>query len=341
MILWPSTRLGIVIDAEVHCALVRGERVVWSHAQALADDPVKALATAIRAAPFRSRSTRAVIALGAAWTQYRLLRGLPPVRDDRVVRSAIAGSASRFFLGRNAPMLTTGVAWVSDADGWCAAFEQSMVESLCVACAREGVRLTAVVPLEGFIGRSPQSFVNLEPTHALAHAPGRTRLPLEARELAWPAIGLAAASLLLIAAPTLAASTMLWRAERELRALAPSTAAAMAEGREVNRLQGANAGLTRMFAGVRSKSLLLASVADALPDGAFLRSLRSDSAGVVAVVIARRADDVLKSFERIPGVGTVEVAGPIAHDPAYGAERERLTVRITWSASRASSVAAK
>jgi hypothetical protein len=239
-----------------------------------------------------------VIALGARWCQLRHLRGLPPIRDAALARAAVAENASRFFLRSAKTFATTGIAWTGEGEGWCAAFDAELVDALASTCGENGIRLSAVVPLEGFAGADAAAIATLDPSHPLA-------LPVSHGEWAgrhWRDLILVGSLVVSVVfcwiAPMLAGSP----------AAAPAGQHSDAPGVPV--------------------TLVLARIVAALPPAVRLSSVRVDSGAGEMQFVAERTDSVLQAIGTLPGLVGSEIAGTIAADESRGSRRDRVRVRF-------------
>jgi hypothetical protein len=77
-----------------------------------------------------------------------------------------------------------------------------------------------------------------------------------------------------------------------------------------------------------SKTLLLAQLSDALPNGSALSTLKIDSTGGMLIGVAPHAADIVHALESIPGVAHVEILGPVSHDATNTGAFDRVTVRF-------------
>ena len=104
------------------------------------------------------------------------------------------------------------------------------------------------------------------------------------------------------------------------------------------------------FAGARrSPTLLLAGLARAMPQGSALTTLRmetaADTASVFLTLLAPRAAPVLGAIERLPGVASAQIVGPVTREVVVAggaagpsaverATLERMTVRFRLVATK-------
>ena len=140
---------------------------------------------------------------------------------------------------------------------------------------------------------------------------------------------LAGAALLLL---VLAAGLELWGVRRELAAvqarraeLRPRVAAAMAAQSGVDgRLRQATA-LADAERGATRWTALLATLADHLPEDAYVVALRGRADSVVVEGLATSAADALAAVERAPGIAGVRTAAPVRTDLETDDGGERFT----------------
>jgi hypothetical protein len=97
---------------------------------------------------------------------------------------------------------------------------------------------------------------------------------------------------------------------------------------ELARVTGALAEVAAFDAGRRSPTLLLADLARALPDGSALLTIRVDSVAGTLVALSPRAASVLDPLERLPGITSLEVVGPVTREVLAERPLERVTLRF-------------
>lgn len=79
----------------------------------------------------------------------------------------------------------------------------------------------------------------------------------------------------------------------------------------------------------RSLTLLLAQLTRALPEGSALIALQVDSAGTGNIVaIGPHAAAVVDAVERVPGLASPEIVGPVTREVAGGKQLDRVTVHF-------------
>lgn len=83
-----------------------------------------------------------------------------------------------------------------------------------------------------------------------------------------------------------------------------------------------------------SPTLLLADLTAALPPGTALVAFRADTATGSVAAVAPRAATVVQPLERVPGIVSPEIVGPVTRETLGGRELERVTVRFGIDAVR-------
>jgi hypothetical protein len=159
------------------------------------------------------------------------------------------------------------------------------------------------------------------PSTAAADATPRWRL-------ATAGAAVAVALLFAAIAPTLRAMDREEAARARIAAVQDGRRAAVETARELDRVTLALAEITAFSETGVSPTLLLADLTAALPRGSALVALRVDSAGGTLVGLAPRAAAVLQPLERVPGVVSPEIVGPVTREVAAGRPVERVTLRF-------------
>ena len=143
-------RVGLgVSDGTVRIIGLREGAVVWA-AESEWDDAGAlecAVITLLTQAPgprWPSRRVRA--AIGPSHCQTRLIEGLPPLTDARVVTALLKENVSRFFLRNGVPLLTSGAVRGAGDTWWGTAFEEPTIDALRRAGAQCRVRIEIVAP---------------------------------------------------------------------------------------------------------------------------------------------------------------------------------------------------
>ncbi|MFN2397812.1 MAG: hypothetical protein ABR543_04100 [Gemmatimonadaceae bacterium] len=119
-------------------------------------------------------------------------------------------------------------------------------------------------------------------------------------------------------APGLAAGRTEARAANRLASLAGKQRAAAALARELERITVQLEELASFNASRTSAVILLSGITAALPLDAAVVAFRVDSAQGTIVVVAPRGAAVLGVLERVPGIATPEIVGPVTREALGG-----------------------
>lgn len=124
-----------------------------------------------------------------------------------------------------------------------------------------------------------------------------------------------------------------WRAARAARArdvaLAARVRATERDARELASVTSALSAIASFTQSRRSATLLLAQLTRALPEGTALLAVQLDSAGAGNIVaVGPRAAAVVDVVERVPGIASPEIVGPVTRETAAGKALDRVTVRF-------------
>lgn len=145
-----SARIGIAIGSEaLRAVCVRGGKVLWAAQSARA--PEQSLAACIEEilAGIPTRRLRRMpvdVAVGPHAAQVKLLAGLPPVSDPRVLASLVRESSASFFLRNGSALVTTGVRVAGEGRVWAAAIEAETIEAIRAACRSQRLKLRSIAP---------------------------------------------------------------------------------------------------------------------------------------------------------------------------------------------------
>lgn len=104
--------------------------------------------------------------------------------------------------------------------------------------------------------------------------------------------------------------------------------------RELGRISAALAEAAKFDAQRYSPTLLLADLTAALPAGTAVIAFRADTAAGSVVALGPRAATVVQPLERVPGIVSPEIVGPVTREVIGGRELERVTVRFGIDAAR-------
>jgi hypothetical protein len=327
---------------------VRGVRVVWGMESAVVRGTLlnDALAGFLTKLPLgRFGRPRLTVALAPAFAQTKLLAGVPPLSDVRALERAVSEHAARFFLKNGIPLVTTSVRRDAEGRVWGAALQKPVVDRIVTACRASRVRLAGIVPAADVSRGATDALTPLGAEAAQFGAAYGAAVLSDA--LTWRAGASApedaprwrlmliagGAALALIAAalaPALAWRVSEHRAVVHLARMARQSQSARRLAHDVELVTEALNEVGAFDSGRRPVTLLMASLAGGLPDGAALLALHVDSSGGSIVALAPRGGALLTRLERVSGVAAPEIIGPVTRETPGGREVERVTVRFRW-----------
>ncbi len=122
------------------------------------------------------------------------------------------------------------------------------------------------------------------------------------------------------------------RAERDIRELErarPSIEAARSVRADLDAATAALAFIERHGESRSHYARLLADLAAALPDSAFVIALQSNGAATTISGYAVRVADVVRALDRSRFSGST-VDGAVTRETVAGRERDRFTIRLAW-----------
>ncbi len=388
------TMLGIAIAHDrVRAVALRAGSVAWA-AEVEVDSPDRmadAVAELLSAVPFRRmRRPPVALAIGPACAQTRVIGGLPPLKDVRVLSRMVREGSGRFFLRNGIPLLTSGVRVIEPGRVWAAAFDEPVVDAVLAGCRATRFRVRGVAPSVAVLGAALEGdcivwadgpvhaeveFANgdivavrrwpqpteegvepLRPREALAKLGDRAwrfadaygaavcaaDLPLALRpgravagpavaphwRLAAAATAAAAAAAAALTGPGLVAQRSARESAARLAELAEARNAAIVAEAQLERFNTVLDEVAAFDAERRSITLLLAEITRALPDGNALVAFRVDSAGGTVVAVSPRAAGVVAALEKVPGIASPRIVGPVTRERVGARELERITVRF-------------
>lgn len=348
--------LGISVEERwVRAVVLAGGRVAWAAEAEYAglEDLADVLARLAAERPRGTRSAR--VALGAGLAQLKVVDRLPrlPARD---LAAHVALQPRRYFLANGVPLVTDAVAHgrrngTLHRAALLAAAPEPLIEAVAAGVRAAGLAVEWIAPV-GALGAMSEADASaaLDPlgegaaryVGAFAAAASRdsalTLLPPAMRRRSarlrtasarrWLIVG--ACSMALAAIGHVAALARQGaRAERELLRVHVALEQAVAGRRDLDAATEALAFLGRQEAGRPRRAALLARVARALPDSAFLAAMRLDADGRGTFVgYAPRAADVVAALERVSGIIAPSLDGPVTREVLGGREWDRFTVRF-------------
>jgi len=141
------------------------------------------------------------------------------------------------------------------------------------------------------------------------------------------------ATMAAIVAPGISSAVRIHRTGRELAALEHRRSDADRAERDLARMDAALAEVSAFDASRRSPTMLLASLAHALPETTVLVTVRIDSAGATIAILAPRAAAALAAMDSMAQVTSPEIIGPVTKEVVGTRELERATMHIRFGAA--------
>jgi hypothetical protein len=227
----------------------------------------------------------------------------------------------QFFL-REVPFVTTSVHSLGPGEALGGIVDTSLVDAVIAACAETRYALRTVYP-------------DADPR--LQIRPRRLALPSSPISGLRAMMAIAACALACIAAlvaPGLAADAATRRATRELATLSHAQHDAADETQDAQQTTNAIDAIGRFEHERRSVTLLLSTLASALPPESAITTLRVDTAMAEMVVVSTRAAAVLGAMDRMPGIVAPAMIGPVSRDVVNGRDIERATIHFRYDAAR-------
>jgi hypothetical protein len=336
--------LGIIVErSTVRAVAVARGRLIWAGETRCggAADLAEVLATLAASAPREAK--RATVALGGTIAFVKVIAGLPPLSGADLA-AHVQLRSRRYFLQNGVPLVTNAEAvrerGKPTGTALLIAAEAPWVEAANAGLAAAGLACRGVVPARLLPPATIASSLELEGAVAAAVA---ARLPLELasdatrlarsrRQRRTTACVLAAATAAVVVAGGGWLGSTVWRlraAERELARLGPEIASALALRRDLDDATAALAIIAAQEAARSRHARLLAHLALALPDSAFISTLRLAGSGVLTGY-AHRAATVPAALQRLPGFIGVAPDGPVTSEATGGRSWERFTLRFGW-----------
>jgi hypothetical protein len=150
------------------------------------------------------------------------------------------------------------------------------------------------------------------------------------RSIRVAAAALCIATMAAIVAPGLSSAVHNHRTGRELAALGARQRDAGRAERDLARMDAALAEVSVFDASRRSPTLLLASLAHALPETTVLVTVRIDSTGATIAILAPRAAAALAAVDSMAQVTSPEILGPVTKEVVGTRELERATMHFRF-----------
>jgi hypothetical protein len=128
--------------------------------------------------------------------------------------------------------------------------------------------------------------------------------------------------------PGLLATHATHRAAHRLAVLRPAAQQALTTQRELMQVTSALHAVAEFTRTRRSTTFLLRDLAHLLPDGSALTALTVDSTSGTLVALAPHAAHIIDALERVPGLASPEIVGPVTTEMAGARQLERVTIRF-------------
>jgi hypothetical protein len=273
------------------------------------------------------------VALSPDLVRVKMLEGLPSLRQ-RDLTAHVRLNSRRYFL-------QNGCAIVTDAQRLgsgtlVAGTPARLVEAIADGLDGAGLRCTAILPAA--LLRAGPAQADVARAAALARSAPVSLLPdglraLVAREAARSLRRWAVAAALAVGLAVVSAFLAMIRAERgaerELEHLRPALEAALTVERDLDATSQALAAFAAAQSERPRRARFLADLTRALPDSAFLVSLRLEPDGTGALSgFAPHAAVVLARLERADLVSNATLDGPATREVVGGRELERFAMRF-------------
>jgi len=332
-------RLGIVVEsARVSAVALRRGRTVWAAEApyAGAEDLERALAGLAAERPGGARS--ASVGLADDVARVKIVEGLPRLSPADLA-AHVRLHSRRYFLQNGVPLVTdaTPLGKTHTGRALLAAAHVPVIEAIAGGLRGAGLVCRTIVPL---CLLSVPAGDPLAATRAVALARDArlALLPEAARADAVRATRRSLTRWAALAAGSVATLVVTWfavqlRQERaaaqELVRLRPALQVALNVRTDLDGATDALALLSRASSGRARRARLLAALTRALPDSAFLVSVRlePDGRGTLAGY-APSAASVVARLERAGAVQRAVLEGSVTREVVAGRERERFAVRF-------------
>jgi hypothetical protein len=343
------TRIGIAIGADmVSAVVVRGRHVDRSVSALIGDTGIAgAVDEVIRKLPRpRWPRPRVWIAMDDPRSHVKMVQGLPPVTDARVLASIIAAAPRRFFVNPNGALATTNVQVIEPGTVRAAAFALDVLKSVQDVCSAVGLRIAAVAPTEVALTTLAEEdrydafapalgVTGLEPSAALVYRPRR---PSSRRTRTANLAKLGAAVTLAVTGVALLSPLLAMRAQRHahdvISSFARTRVGAIKSRYELDDVVRSVNTVAAFEQSRLSMTLLLSRLNQALPFGSAITTMKVDTSGVTLVALVPHAADVVRDIQEIPGIQGVELVGSVTRETVNTATLERVTVRFRTAPDR-------
>lgn len=151
-----KTVIGLALGFDsARAVALQGGKIAWIGETALdtAEGMAQRIAELLKSAPRKNLGRpRVVAAIGPAFAQTRIISGLPPLNDVRILSRIISEGTSRFFLRNGTPLLTGSVQCIEPGRVWASAFDEYAVNAVLEGCAASGCRVVGIAPTVAVLG---------------------------------------------------------------------------------------------------------------------------------------------------------------------------------------------
>ncbi len=323
--------LGVVVSAtKVTAVAVARAKPFWVAEAPYSSTSDLAEVLAQLASERPRRIHRAVVVLEGRTARTRTIEGLPKLRQADLV-AHVRLNSRRYFVHNGDGLITD--ARPVPGGALVAAAPLPLVEAIASGLAAAGLSCEAIVPsgelgsttgLEAAVAatRRAQGGLRLVPD-AMRAETDRSRNRLLRR---W-----AIAAMVSVFAAAVSRFASIQRTEnaarRELAALGPSVDAALSVRRDLTAVTAALATVGAAPAGRYAR--LLADIARALPDSAFLATASFEPGAGRLTGYAPSATATVARLERLPRIRIARLDGPLTREVVGGRERERFNIVLT------------
>lgn len=304
-------RITIEPDRVVAAAL-RNADTVWAAEQPRdGADLAEVLASLAAARPRAARRARVELAEGVAVV--KRVEGLPGMKPDDLA-AHVRLRSRRYFLQNGVPLNTAAA--MTDDGITLAAVERPVLESIESGIAAAGLVCLGIAP-------AGHPDLRLETDTSRSARAARSR-SITIR------LALACTASLMLAAGSWIGSAA-WRLHQgvaELARLRPALHAALVVRTNLDETTAALDAVAGAAAHRSQAARLLADLAAALPDSAFLTALSLGPDGGTLSGYAVSSAAAIRALERVPALSGVALDGAVTHESVAGADRERFTARF-------------
>lgn len=343
-----SMRVGVAVEAgRVAIVAVKRRRVVWAAETAYTSPEELSSALAALGAE-RPRGARfANVVLADPVARLKTVAGIPRLKH-RDLAAHVQLHSRRYFLQNGIPLVTDVVPARrrrnETGSALMAAAHLPVVEAISTGLVQSGMRLASISPApEVSSAEVPEPLADRGQLYALAYA--ATRGPTTPLSLLPPALRVtqvsalrrslrawvlaAAASCFLLAAAWIGRAVLQQRRSlEELEQMSASAGSAMAVRRDLDATTEAIGVLASAEQRKHHRTRFIANLTQALPDSAFLVSLRFEPTSGVLSGYARRAADVMARMEQARIAARLVMEGPVTREVVGGREWERFSIRF-------------